>query len=173
MERGNVTNGHHQDTPPPPPRPPPHQLLRCSSLGNNYRLPNSYSSSMVSQQWNNKSASGGNQVAMATQSSSQTVSHVGRHAVQTQTETKLSCLRQFLFCLLANEVTFLDSSVVIYSFLSKKFSIAKLGKVGARKKIASNLPHTPTLTKFSSRQKYIHLYSKNAWYRCYCKCNEF
>ena len=99
MDRGSNTNGHRQDTPPPPPRPPPHQqLLRCSSLGNNYRLPNSYPSSMVSQQWNNAKA-----VTAANSHQSQTVS---RHAVQTQTETKLSCLKQFIFCLLANEVIY-------------------------------------------------------------------
>ena len=151
MDRGSNTNGHRQDTPPPPPRPPPHQqLLQCSSLGNNYRLPNSYPSSMVSQQWNNAKA---NAVVQ-----SQTVS---RHAVQTQTETKLSCLRQFLYCLLANEVintqnlnfqvkkklekkclnfrAQIVNALVRYllCLLSKNFSIAKLAR--ERKNITCNL----------------------------------
>ena len=101
-------NGRGQHTPTPPPRPPPHQVLRCASLANNYRtpgvtisttapsmgLPNSYSmasSSVVSQQWKGPNDRGPMQTTVVRQA-------------QTQTETRMSCLRQFLYCLLANEV---------------------------------------------------------------------
>ena len=112
-------NGRGQATPPPPPRPSQQQLLRChgGTLGNNYRstavvtcapststpgLPNSYSlasaTSLVSQQWkgqNNDGRTGQNNAVV--------------RQAQTQTETKLSCFRQFLYCLFANEVNYIQS----------------------------------------------------------------
>ncbi len=83
-------NGRGGLSPPPPMRLQEQQLLRCPSLANNYSrtMPNSYSRAsscgVVSQQCNR----------------SQTVVR----QAQTQTETKMSCLKQFMYCLLANEV---------------------------------------------------------------------
>jgi len=96
-----ASNGHTLATPPPPPPRQLPQTLRCSSLSNNYAttrsgMPNSYSmasSSIVSQQWK-----GQNHDHLRGQNTDKVV-----RQAQTQTETKMSCFRQFIFCLLANE----------------------------------------------------------------------
>ena len=99
-----ASNGHTLVTPPPPPPRQLPQTLRCSSLSNNYAttrsgMPNSYSmasSSIVSQQWK-----GQNHDHLRGQNTDKVV-----RQAQTQTETKMSCFRQFIFCLLANEVNY-------------------------------------------------------------------
>ena len=99
-----ASNGHTLATPPPPPPRQLPQTLRCSSLSNNYvttrsGMPNSYSmasSSIVSQQWK-----GQNHDHLRGQNTDKVV-----RQAQTQTETKMSCFRQFIFCLLANEVNY-------------------------------------------------------------------
>ena len=116
-----ASNGHTLATPPPPPPRQLPQTLRCSSLSNNYAttrsgMANSYSmasSSIVSQQWK-----GQNHDHLRGQNTDKVV-----RQAQTQTETKMSCFRQFIFCLLANEVNYIQHSVEIRFFLSLRFYV--------------------------------------------------
>ena len=111
-----ASNGHTLATPPPPPPRQLPQTLRCSSLSNNYAttrsgMPNSYSmasSSIVSQQWK-----GQNHDHLRGQNTDKVV-----RQAQTQTETKMSCFRQFIFCLLANEVNYKQPASHSVRFIS-------------------------------------------------------